>query len=323
MSALEVDGIELESVRCDLCGSNERRELYRKPDVKTWATEFEFPVVECLRCGLVWVDPRPTQAAMARFYREGYHDGRASERHVRRYALQLGYLPPARPGARWLDVGCARGDFLSYALDRCPGIEAHGVDAFSDGVVDARIRFAKATLLERGFPAASFDLVTAWAVFEHLHAPDRHFAEIARILVPGGRFVFLVTNSDSLYGRRAYREDVPRHTYHYSPAVLRLYAAKHGFEIARLVHDDRIFDGRGKGTFQHGIADALGVTWRARRERRLTWPQRIALRTGKTLDRIAFATHWEARLARSGIVVAEFVRPAGPAPGTRAAPDGG
>jgi SAM-dependent methyltransferase len=48
----------------------------------------------------------------------------------------------------------------------------------------------------RGLPfaAGSFDLVTANMVLEHLPDPDAVFAEVARILKPGGRFVFVTPN---------------------------------------------------------------------------------------------------------------------------------
>lgn len=308
MSELPHAAIQLETVPCDLCGGSRTRERYRKPDVKTWITDFEFPVVECAGCGLVFVNPRPTPASMAQFYRKDYHEGRDSERHTRRYARQLKFMPPL-DSQTWLDVGCARGDFLSYVLDRHPGLHAYGVDTYSDKVNDPRIHFVNRPLDECGFAEGQFDLVTAWAVFEHLHQPSRYFAEVQRVLKRGGRFVFLVTNADSLYGRRGFREDVPRHTYHFSPAVLARYAEKHGFAFERLAYDDGIFDGRGKGTFQYMLSNAAGVGWPARRERRLNLWQAAATRAGKTLDRIVFAPHWEARLSCSGIIVVDFVKP--------------
>jgi SAM-dependent methyltransferase len=41
------------------------------------------------------------------------------------------------------------------------------------------------------FAAGSFDLVSANMVLEHLPAPEQVFQEIARVLAPGGKFVFL------------------------------------------------------------------------------------------------------------------------------------
>jgi len=303
--ALATGELELERVRCDLCGADETRERYKKPDTGRWTSDFEFPVVECLRCGLVYVNPRPTERGMAPFYAGDYHEGRDSAQHARRYARQLAFLPGLE-SERLLDIGCARGDFLAFALARHPRLAAHGVDAYSKGVGDARIAFQPRSLLECRFADASFDLVTAWAVFEHLHRPDAYFAEVRRILEPGGRFVFLVTNAESLWSRCAFGEDVPRHTYHYSAPVLRRYAAKHGFEVQRISFDDRIFDGRGRGMFRVRLLRAAGVSWKDSAARRFTLLQHMARNAGKLLDGVVFALHWEAWLQRSGIIVAEF-----------------
>jgi SAM-dependent methyltransferase len=46
--------------------------------------------------------------------------------------------------------------------------------------------------------AGSFDLVTCSWVIEHLADPSRAFAEVARVLAPGGHWVFLTPNSRNL-----------------------------------------------------------------------------------------------------------------------------
>ena len=73
--------MQLEHVPCDLCGSTSYGVRYRKPDNWLRSTLFEFPVVECDGCSLVYVNPRPTMAAMAGLYPDGYHDGRDGACH--------------------------------------------------------------------------------------------------------------------------------------------------------------------------------------------------------------------------------------------------
>ncbi len=299
--------MELELVPCDLCGRDSYRVRYYKPD--TWLRHdlYQFPVVECDACGLVYVNPRPTPTQMGTFYPAGYHDGRDAAEFQARYRRQAALLP-SLAGRRVLDVGCARGDFLSFLLDR-EDFEAHGVDAYAGGVADPRIRFVPAELTDAGYPDAAFDLVMAWAVFEHLHHPTAYFDECARVLVPGGRLVILVTNADSLYGRMACMEDVPRHTYHYSEATLAEYGRKCGLRLDNVLFDDSIFDGRGRGTFRLLAGRLTGFSWEKWMRGELSAISRLAMKAGTLVDLVAFGTHWEARLRRSGVMIATYEKP--------------
>ncbi len=111
--------IVFEHVNCDLCGCGEYTVRYRKPDNWSWLNQFEFPVVECIRCGLVYVNPRPTPESMAYYYPAGYHDNRDTEAFQKRYALQLEFLP-ALTGEKVLDIGCARGEWLHFLKKNTP-----------------------------------------------------------------------------------------------------------------------------------------------------------------------------------------------------------
>lgn len=299
--------IELEHVHCDLCGGNRTRVRYRKPDTWLWLTPFAFPVVECLDCGLVYVNPRPTPRTMSHYYPAEFFAERDNERFQKQYATQLEFIPQLT-GERVLDVGCARGDWLDFLRHRYPGIQCVGVDIYPQQIRYEGIEYHHRSLTECDFAENSFDLITAWAVFEHLHHPGEYFSAVANMLKKSGRFVFLVTNSESLYGRRAYREDIPRHLYHFSEKTLRLYAEKFGFEFSRIVFDDRIWDGRGHGTFYHGLMSLLGVDWETIYMKRIGAIRTQIGRIGRLLDRVVFWGHWEARMKASGIMICEFTK---------------
>ncbi len=280
---------------------------YAKPDNWLRNTLYQFPVVECLDCGLVYVNPRPSPESMAMFYPPGYHDNRDTAESNKRYALQKAHLP-ALEGKRVLDIGCARGDFLSYLLGDTGDFEAFGVDAYSDYVTDKRIRFYSESLLDLACEAQSFDLVMAWAVFEHLHYPSAYFKKAAQLLKSNGEMIILVTNSESLYGRHAYTEDVPRHTYHYSASTLEKYGQKAGLRLTEIYYSDNIFDGRGTGTIAYALGKLAGFTWEKQMLGRLGLATKAALALGALLDKILFAFHWEASLKRSGVVIAKYAK---------------
>lgn len=295
----------LEHVNCDLCGNPGYRVRYRKPDNWLRGSLFEFPVVECDNCGLVYVNPRPTPAAMASFYSSDYHENRDGPEFRKRYAAQKARLPNLT-GLRVLDIGCARGDFLSYLLDSSLAFEAHGLDAFSPAVDDSRICFRRGIFNHTDYPDEYFDLVMGWAVFEHVHTPTDYFMEASRLLRPGGQLVIQVTNANSCYGRYAYTEDVPRHTYHYTERTLAAFGTKAGLSLQRVEFDDEIFDGRGRGTFRRQLGRLAGVTWEREMRNEVNLLQKVVMKCGGALDGLVFSAHWEAQLRRSGNMVGYY-----------------
>ncbi|MBN1202943.1 MAG: class I SAM-dependent methyltransferase [Anaerolineae bacterium] len=103
-----------------------------------------------------------------------------------------------RQDMRALDVGCGRGGVLEQIG---PAI-AHpvGLDPDHCSLVEHRLPDlprAVATSDAIPLPAASVDLVLSSWVLEHLPDPARSFREIARVLRPGGAFIFITPGATS------------------------------------------------------------------------------------------------------------------------------
>ena len=127
------------------------------------------------------------QAWTSRFYRSrpGWTDGT-----VEFFSLCRINLPR---GGRILEVGAGPTNATSEFLASLG--EVHGVDVSPE--VHGNRHLASASLIERGrypFPDASFDGVVSNYVVEHVEDPRSHLSEIARILRPGGRYVFRTPN---------------------------------------------------------------------------------------------------------------------------------
>ena len=92
-----------------------------------------------------------------------------------------------------LDVGCGRG-FLLDRLDERGVRGLVGVDVFSD-VSSSRWTYLEGDVTVRlPVPDASFDVVVAGEIIEHVPNPDRVLREVRRVLVPGGALVVSTPN---------------------------------------------------------------------------------------------------------------------------------
>jgi SAM-dependent methyltransferase len=99
------------------------------------------------------------------------------------------------PAARLLDLGCGRGGLVEQ-LD-FPAARIVGIDPDFDSLRQHRLpRLPRAAALSGRLPlaAATFDVVAASWLLEHLPDPATTFAEIGRVLRPGGVFIFITPN---------------------------------------------------------------------------------------------------------------------------------
>jgi SAM-dependent methyltransferase len=104
-----------------------------------------------------------------------------------------------------LDVGCWDGAATATYAGILGGA-ASGVEVFADQAELARGRNIDVAVLDletQAFPwqSATFDVVIANQVFEHLKNVWLPMSEIARVLKPGGHLLFSVPNLSSLHNR--------------------------------------------------------------------------------------------------------------------------
>ena len=142
---------------------------------------------------------------MADRYTHGHHDAVLRSHRWRTAENSAGHLlPELRSGQRLLDLGCGPGTItLDLAARVAPG-EVVGVDASAEVVAEAEaaraaagvdgVRFAVGDAYALDQPDASFDVVHAHQVLQHLTDPVAALVEARRVLRPGG--VLAVRDSD-------------------------------------------------------------------------------------------------------------------------------
>ncbi|HEX8086720.1 MAG TPA: class I SAM-dependent methyltransferase [Solirubrobacteraceae bacterium] len=110
-------------------------------------------------------------------------------------------------GARILEVGCGRGVALPPLAEIARPSELVGLDVDAALLAEARERLDRrgvAADLFQGdvrdlpFLDDTFDVVVDFGTCWHIADPDRALREIARVLVPGGRFVHETVVSQKL-----------------------------------------------------------------------------------------------------------------------------
>ena len=112
----------------------------------------------------------------------------ATARYQRWVAAQL------TPDSRVLDLGCGRGGIVErlHPVGRWSGCDPDWLSLKEHRLAQLARRQASSEHLP--FADATFDVVIASWVLEHLPRPAHTFSEVARILRPGGRFFFLTPN---------------------------------------------------------------------------------------------------------------------------------
>jgi SAM-dependent methyltransferase len=238
----------LETVSCNLCGADNARPLFQGRD-RLHHLPGEFQMVQCRQCGLIYLNPRPRLDRMSQYYPEDYPSHVAVAQPARNPLVQwearhslskrLKAVAAFQPPGQLLDVGCATGVFLSFAREK--GWDVQGIEVSDRTAAFCRdelgLQVASGDLLDASFPPNSFDVVTLWSVFEHLHDPMSTLSEIQHILRPGGLLVLAVPNAESLdarlFGPAWVGYDMPRHLYITPRDVLQRMLAHTGFEILR------------------------------------------------------------------------------------------
>ena len=162
-------------VPCAICGGTRTRRLYTKSG---------YDIGRCVRCGLVYANPRaPEEAIRARysgdyFWKEylpalGVLDGKYDlSRFDERYAPLLGLLGPPS-GRRLLEIGCGAGFFLKSAERR--GWSVTGIELSAEASQFARDRLGLDIRREPAealnVAAARFDAAVMFDTIEHLLDP--------------------------------------------------------------------------------------------------------------------------------------------------------
>ena len=226
--------------RCVLCG-DVRVTLRLK--------QAENSVFQCSHCGLVSIDPLPTEKDLCSLYLE--YD---IEQNDRDFPSHLAWrkrcrLPVFREildevigykrSGMLLDIGCSFGLFLAMAKER--RFDPHGVDLSLNAVRYAtqtlRLPVRHGTVFDAGFSEGSFDVITILGVLEHIPNPMETLGEVFRVLRRGGIVVVEVPNANFNLLRGRISPSlfyIGTHLFNFTPGALTLLLETSGFRCSKM-----------------------------------------------------------------------------------------
>ena len=239
---------------CPACNGSGSRTLFTATDRLYQTTAEIFRIVECGRCRLLRLSPRPSPDELSRYYPENYWyvpEGGAADRLeqiYRRIVLRdhVNFVRRALEAAREtglvLDVGCGGGLFLKML--GASGRPLVGLDfslqAASIAWERNGVPAACATLSEAPIPPGSCRAITMFHVIEHLFDPRSYLESARSLLRPEGRLIIQVPNAACwqflLLGENWSGVDVPRHLVNFRCRDLEILLDRCGFEVLRLKH---------------------------------------------------------------------------------------
>src|SRR5579859_3951112 len=174
-----------QAAACPICGAADHRLLFLARD-RHYGIGGDFPIAQCAGCGLVFLDPMPSESELEDFYPKDYYAYQAFLRRsafreffAKTLGLRRGTRDPSfkKPGIM-LDLGCGSGWFLEEM--KTAGWEVQGVEISAAAAELGKRRgipIYAGTVSDAAFPTAHFDYVRSNHSFEHIRCPNETLRE--------------------------------------------------------------------------------------------------------------------------------------------------
>ncbi|MFI5263791.1 MAG: class I SAM-dependent methyltransferase [Candidatus Kapaibacterium sp.] len=232
---------------CPFC---EKGEIHQSFIIKN---EFgTFPIMLCDRCEMEYA-PIKDQAIDEMLVQKHFFDEdlytianiekvheywRGEAKHI----INMGYT-----GGKVLDIGCNTGEFL-YCLG--DGYEKFGIeiaDVPANMAEEKGITVYRKVLEDCQLPSESFDIITLYALIEHLSEPRALMKEISRILKKGGLAIIMTGD------RKAMKTKILRKNWHmYIPPLHQFFFCRKALKMVASefgLTEKNYFYGHGGMTF--------------------------------------------------------------------------
>lgn len=221
------------TINCPICGLNNSKFLFKIDRFNN-----TYSIVNCKDCGLLYVNPQPTEQELVKHYSKNYNysymqqnkeSGKDRDDSKEISNIKKGIL---------LDVGCGSGLFLLAA--RKHGFIVRGVDLSTKMTKYGKNRFGL-DLSNRDFLELSknkqFDVITMRHLLEHVTNPINFIRKSRELLKKDGLLFLEVPNIDSFPARicgKAWQwMTPPAHLFFFSPKTIKKLLEKESFRVIK------------------------------------------------------------------------------------------
>jgi SAM-dependent methyltransferase len=258
-------------VACSVCGSEKEEQFLVIRRDTSDSSAGEYRLARCASCGFIFINPRPTPAALtdlyathAAYFREDYEPISRELPVLRRVLADI--INFVSKGSL-LEVGCGRGELLELA--RAAGFEVRGCDLQRSNATDPAITVHIGALSSADFAEESFDCIVLRNTLEHLFAPTEEMQLCHRLLKKDGILYLKVPNADYEHGWRCrlmfQKSNVfgpPWHLNYFTQATLRHFLSRSGFDDSVWVIEEPTKDPR---PLRDALQQTLFTTFRLAR----------------------------------------------------------
>lgn len=230
--------MEYVHVDCYNCKSN-KNTLY--------ASENGFNLVKCNGCGLLFVNPRPSDNMIAEAHKLGVHQGieklgmtgTFDNTKISNYLKILEDIFGQQinfKGKVWLDIGCGHGEFMA-AIKKFSNDEiiVKGIEPNISKQKSAQKRGLDASFFDLGKHACKYDFISFLNVYSHLPNPLESLLSWQHLLKPGGKLLLETGNTANLNSKDHYKPFLlPDHLSFASESIVVDILKKSGFETINI-----------------------------------------------------------------------------------------
>lgn len=230
----------LRKLNCITCNNTEFKELFQKNNYK---------FIKCKNCGLVTIDPFPTEKELENYYKSktisGNYDLNLSIERDRSLQKIINLIIAEKKEGNFIDIGCFDGRLLEFA--ETAGFTSYGLELQEEAAKKAmqkfpdRIHYGIIEKSQNIFPNKKFSVIVASGVIEHLRSPEYLIEFVDQRLENNGLFVIQTPNENSLLRKLMNKYwfgwSAPEHTFYFSEKSISILLRKFNLSIVQKYKD--------------------------------------------------------------------------------------